>query len=193
LWVDSAGSQLLSGQGRAVRWAQEEDKIIEGYIKTVARTETISFTVIGGVAMAYELRCFLVAVSRKRPCSCVRRYEGTFVRKYESTSVFPYFRKYGSTFVRRYFRTKVAAVVCMYYVALLYRTKVRRYFRTSYFRTRVLPTCTCSRALYLRKYFRTKVLSKIEYFRKYLRSSYSCTRRATRVQLYTYAYTIIVL
>eukprot|EP00982_Pelagococcus_subviridis_P007110 30453-Pelagococcus_subviridis.AAC.6 len=66
------GSQLLSGQGRAVRWAQEEDKIIEGYIKTVARTETISFTVIGGVAMAYELRCFLVAVSRKRPCSCVR-------------------------------------------------------------------------------------------------------------------------
>jgi len=102
LWVDSAGSQLLSGQGRAVRWAQEEDKIIEGYIKTVARTETISFTVIGGVAMAYELRCFLVAVSRKRPCSCVRRYEGTFVRKYESTKVLPYFRTFESTEVLSY-------------------------------------------------------------------------------------------
>ena len=133
MWVDSAGSQLLSGQGRAVRWAQEEDKIIEGYIKTVARTETISFTVIGGVAMAYELRCFLVAVSRKRQCSCVpskvRRYLRTevrkYFRKYFRISVLSYFRKYGSTFVLSYFRTKVAAVVCMYYVAL-YRTKVRR-------------------------------------------------------------------
>ena len=159
MWVDSAGSQLLSGQRRAVRWAQEEDKIIEGYIKTVARTETISFTVIGGVAMAYELRCFLVAVSRKRPCSCVRRYL--------RTEVLPYFRTFESTEVLSYFRTKVAAVVCMYYVAL-YRTKVRRYFRTSYFRTRVLPTCTCtcSRALYLRKYFRTFVRKYFAYFRK---------------------------
>ena len=104
MWVDSAGSQLLSGQRRAVRWAQEEDKIIEGYIKTVARTKTISFTVIGGVAMAYELRCFLVAVSRKRPCSCVRRYEGTFVRKY---FVLPYFRTFESTEVLSYEGTSV--------------------------------------------------------------------------------------
>jgi len=129
-------------------------------------------------------------------------YEGTKVPSYGSTSVFPYFRKYGSTFVRRYFRTKVAAVVCMYYVALQYvyctelryeGTFVLSYVVRKYFRTRVLPTCTCSRALYLRKYestFENRILSKVP---SYLRSSYSCTRRATRVQLYTYAYTINVL
>ena len=100
MWVDSAGSQLLSGQRRAVRWAQEEDKIIEGYIKTVARTETISFTVIGGVAMAYELRCFLVAVSRKRE-DRVAVYEGTFVRKCFRISVLSKVRKYFRTSVRK--------------------------------------------------------------------------------------------
>ena len=163
MWVDSAGSQLLSGQGRAVRWAQEEDKIIEGYIKTVARTETISFTVIGGVAMAYELRCFLVAVSRKQPCSCVRRYEGTFVRKYESTSVFPYFRKYGSTFVLPY-ESSSCSVYVLCSTVPNEGTKVARYVVLPYTCTSYMYVQSCtvpSKVLSYESTFENRILSKV--------------------------------
>ena len=201
MWVDSAGSQLLSGQGRAVRWAQEEDKIIEGYIKTVARTETISFTVIGGVAMAYELRCFLVAVSRKRPCSCVRRYEGTFVRKYFRISVLSKVRKYFRTKVLPYESSSCSVyVLCSTTVRVLYRTKVRRYFRTFVRRTKVLPyTCTsymyvqsCTVPSKVLSYFRTKVqrtfvLSKIEYESTF--ESTFVVRTAVHVGLHVYSCT----